>query len=140
MKCKVNIVKWNGKQLCSVLNLDYICKLMLKQFKIMVNCIPNILLMFSLPSYAFFSHFGDWMTGSPICTVIAFHNTYWEQLSKHRLFISFVHYGGSWEGAVLYKLCWFGAFRFSLEISKHRIVPSKSECFGKFGNITLPFL
>lgn len=57
MKCKVNTVKWNGKQLWSVLNLDYICKLMLKQFKIMVNCIPNILLMFSPPSYVFFFPF-----------------------------------------------------------------------------------
>lgn len=76
MKCKVNTVKWNGKQLCSVLNLDYICILMLKQFKIIVNCIPNILLMFSLPSYTFFSHFGHWRTGSQIGTVIAFHNTY----------------------------------------------------------------
>lgn len=76
MKCKVNTVKWNGKQLCSVLNLDYFCELMLKQFKIMVNCVPNVLLMFSPPSYALFSHFGHWMTGSPVRTVIVFHNTY----------------------------------------------------------------
>lgn len=40
----------------------------------------------------------------------------------------------------LYKLCWFGALRFSLEISKHRIASSKSEYFGNFGNIALPFL
>lgn len=142
MKCKVNTVKQNGKQLCSVLNLDYICKLMLKQFKIMVNCIPNILLMFSLPSYTSFSPF--WTLEDRIpnmhCNCIS------SSLLRGTFKIRFSFIYSLWRqlrgGCALqvYKLCWFGALRFPLEISKHRIASSKSECFGNFGNIALPFL